>query len=60
MKAKRILSLMLALVMVLAAVSLTSCSKDDTYTVGVIQLVTHDALDAATEGFVQALKDKLN
>ena len=59
MKAKRILSLMLALVMVLAAVSLTSCSKDDTYTVGVIQLVTHDALDAATEGFVQALKDKL-
>ena len=59
MKAKRILSLMLALVMVLAAVSLTSCSKDEVYEVGVIQLVTHDALDAATEGFVQALKDKL-
>ncbi len=29
------------------------------YTVGICQLVTHDALDAATEGFKQALIDKL-
>lgn len=29
------------------------------YTVGVCQLVTHDALDAATQGFIDAVKDKL-
>lgn len=29
------------------------------YTVGVCQLVTHDALDAATQGFIDALNDKL-
>ena len=60
MKTTRILSLALALIMIFSAMALSSCKKDDgKYTVGVIQLVTHDALDAATEGFVQALKDKL-
>ena len=29
------------------------------YTVGVCQLVTHDALDAATQGFIDALQEKL-
>lgn len=33
--------------------------KDGTYTIGICQLVQHDALDAATNGFMQALKDKL-
>ena len=32
---------------------------DEKYTVGIVQLVAHPALDAATEGFKQALKDKL-
>ncbi len=59
MKTKRILSLVLAALMMLAAFTFTSCSKDETYTIGVMQLVTHDALDAATEGFMQAVKDKL-
>ena len=59
MKTKKLLSLVLAAVLLLSACALTSCSKDEVYEVGVIQLVTHDALDAATEGFVQALKDKL-
>ena len=31
----------------------------ETYNVGIIQLVEHPALDAATEGFQDALKDKL-
>jgi len=59
---KRILALLLSVVMMLSVVCLASCDEpvdDGKYTVGVIQLVTHDALDAATEGFVQALKDKL-
>lgn len=61
MKTKRIVSLILAAVMLFATASLTACTTEDDgkYNVGVIQLVTHDALDAATAGFVQALKDKL-
>lgn len=50
--------------------SLTACgggntsesgdAKDDkTYTVGICQLVQHDALDAATKGFKDALTEKL-
>lgn len=34
-------------------------SGDDTYTVGILQLVQHPALDAATEGFKDALSDAL-
>ena len=60
MKTGKLLSIILAACMILSTVALTSCSGDDgKYTVGVIQLATHDALDAATEGFIQALKDKL-
>ena len=59
MKIKRILSIVLAGLLMFSAMMLTSCKDDGKYNVGVIQLVTHDALDAATEGFVQALKDKL-
>lgn len=34
-------------------------SSKDTYTVGICQLVQHDALDAATQGFKDALTEKL-
>lgn len=37
----------------------TESTGDATYKVGVIQLVQHPALDAATQGFQDALKDKL-
>lgn len=59
MKMKRILCVILVVALLCSAMLLNSCGDDGKYTVGVIQLVTHDALDAATEGFVQALKDKL-
>ena len=36
-----------------------SADSDKTYTVGICQLVQHEALDAATKGFKTALKDKL-
>lgn len=43
----------------LMAISLCACGdgkkKDDVYTVGICQLVQHDALDAATKGFKDAL-----
>ena len=67
---KRMTALLLA--MSLAAVLLAGCGStgkdsgdskkkadDDVYHVGVIQLVEHEALDAATEGFQDALKEKL-
>ena len=63
---KRMTALLLA--MSLAAVSLAGCGStgkdsgdskkkadDDVYHVGVIKLVEHEALDAATEGFQDAL-----
>ena len=49
----------LALVAVMA-LSMTACGGASAkYNVGVCQLVQHPALDAATEGFKAALKDKL-
>lgn len=45
----------------LMAFCFTGCKteKKDTYVVGICQLAQHDALDAATNGFMKALKDKL-
>ena len=63
-----------ALLAAVMCVSMAACGSktDDTktdgtgdadgakkYTIGVCQLVTHDALDAATQGFIDAVKDKL-
>ena len=54
---KKLIALVLALVMVL---SMTACGADDgKYTIGVCQLVTHDALDAATQGFIDTVKAEL-
>lgn len=56
---RKILSLALVIaIMATTALVTTSCSQQG-YVVGILQLVTHDALDAATEGFKQALIDRL-
>ena len=53
---KRLLTLALAAMLLLTTAACGSSAKDDgTYTVGICQLVTHDALDAATQGFQDAL-----
>ena len=46
---------------VLLVVALTACSSGTKsgYKVGICQLVTHDALDAATQGFMDALSQEL-
>lgn len=60
---KKILSTVLA--GVLAVATLAGCGTDsasaskDTYKIGICQLVEHVALDAATQGFEDALKEKL-
>ena len=60
---KPVLAAMLAVVLAIMSVlplSLSSCGEaKKVYTVGICQLATHDALDAATKGFKQALIDKL-
>ena len=56
---KKIVSLVLALVLSLGVcLSLTSCGGAD-YTVGVCQLMAHESLDKATQGFVDALEAEM-
>ncbi len=59
---KKLISLALALVMCASLIlSLGACTEadDGKYTIGIVQLVQHDALDLATEGFKAALIEKL-
>lgn len=53
---KKLLSLLLAGLMILP---FSSCGEKAKYTVGICQIQPHVALDAATDGFKQALKDEL-
>ncbi len=55
---KKILSLVLIAVLLISTFSFISCEKTK-YTVGIVQLVQHEALDAATQGFIDALKAEL-
>lgn len=57
---KKIISAVIAISMLaVMCVSVASCGKKTKYTIGIVQLAPHVALDAATEGFKQALIDKL-
>lgn len=58
---KKIIAIVLALATMLGAcLALSSCGGDkDVYTVGIIQLAPHEALDAATQGFKDALEAEL-
>lgn len=58
---KKIISLALAAAVMLCLVlAFSSCTKKkDSYTVGICQLVRHEALDAATKGFKEALVKEL-
>ena len=57
---KRILSVVLALaICVGSCLMLTSCGDSVDYTVGVCQLMEHESLDKATQGFVDTLTAEL-
>lgn len=45
--------------MVLSATGMMAAAEEASYNVGICQLVQHDALDAATQGFKDALTDEL-
>ena len=58
-KYSRIAALLMSFLLLLG---LTACSASDggaKYTVGICQLVQHEALDAATQGFMDTLSEKL-
>ena len=55
---KKRIAVLLALVLCLSlCLSLTGCGSSDGYTVGVCQLMEHDSLDKATQGFVGHHRD---
>ena len=69
---KKIIATLLAALTVASSISMTSCgstdnsgsgdnggSADKKYVVGICQLAVHQALDAATAGFKEALTEKL-
>lgn len=57
---KKVLSIVLALVLCATlCVTFTSCKSKTDFTVGICQLMEHDSLDQATEGFISALEDAL-
>ena len=53
---KKILAIMIALVL---ALSFAAVAEEKTYNIGICQLVQHVALDDATQGFKDALTEKL-
>lgn len=57
---KKLLALVLCIALVACGFAGCGNTADDgKYSVGIVQLVQHDALDAATKGFQDALKEKL-
>ena len=57
---KKRIAVLLALVLCLSlCLSLTGCGGSDGCTVGVCQLMVHDSLDKATQGFCEALTEKM-
>lgn len=54
---KKLFAVILSVIMLL---SFTACEKDDgKYVIGICQLMKHDALDAATQGFMDAVVAEL-
>lgn len=59
---RKTLSILLAIILCVSCLSLTACTNNSAngkYKIGICQLVEHVALDAATEGFKQAIIDEL-
>lgn len=57
---KKIVSLVLTLVLCMSVcVCTTSCGDEADFTVGICQLMKHDSLDQATQGFMDALTEDL-
>ena len=57
---KRTISIILTIAILLTiCCGLAGCGKNDSYTVGICQLMVHDSLDQATQGFKDALQEAM-
>ncbi len=57
---KKMISAILAVVMLLSVCcAFTGCGSSADYTVGICQLMKHDSLDQATQGFIDALTSEM-
>ena len=57
---KKITSLILVIIMCVACcLSFAACGEKTDFTVGICQLMEHDSLDQATQGFIDALNTKM-
>ena len=57
---KKVLSLVLAIALcACACISLSACGESTDFTVGICQLMEHESLDKATNGFIDALTAEL-
>ncbi len=56
---KKIVSVILALVLCLSCMAMTACEKKADYSVGICQLMKHESLDQATNGFIDALNEAM-
>ena len=58
---KKLTAIVLSTILAISMFAFTGCetTDDGTYNIGIVQLVQHDALDQATEGFKAALTEKL-
>ena len=57
---KKTISIIMTLALLLAmCCGLAGCGSSDSYTVGICQLMVHDSLDQATQGFIDALTEAM-
>jgi len=56
---KKIIAIALTLIMTMSLMAGFASAEGKTYNIGIIQLIQHPALDAATQGFQDALTEKL-
>lgn len=52
---KKLIAILLTVLMLASMAACSNAEDDGKYTIGICQLVTHDALDAATKGFQDAV-----
>ena len=56
---KKLVAIMMTLVLCIGCLALTACGDKTDYTVGICQLMEHESLDKATQGFMDALTEEM-
>ncbi len=56
---KKIISMILVVALMASMCCLAGCGEKTEYTIGICQLMEHDSLDQATQGFIDALTEEM-